>query len=259
MGVPFLTAESLSAPRLSHGFFGREGGVSTGVYDSLNAGYGSDDSPDNVRENRRLIAATLGTSEPQLQSLSQVHSRDVIIIDSATSEPLTADGLVTTTPGLAISALGADCAPVLFADVAAGVIGACHAGWRGALSGITEATIEAMESVGAVRGHICAAIGPCIHPDSYQVGAEFRETFTTARSGHAEFFVQGPTRDDGTDSFQFDLPGFLHSRLRAANIARIDPSPVCTYAHPGRYFSYRYNTHYGVSDYGRNISAIMLR
>ncbi|WP_371397338.1 peptidoglycan editing factor PgeF [Fretibacter rubidus] len=256
--TPFKTHEALDHPRIAHGFFGRVGGVSKGQYSSLNTGRGSGDNPDNVTENRRRVARALGTSEPQLQSLSQIHSRDVLIIDSPTREQPKADGLVTKTPGLGISALSADCAPVLFADTKAGVIGSAHAGWRGALSGVTDAVIDAMESVGATRKDIHAVIGPCIHIDHYQVGPDFRDAFIKDDSDNSRYFDPGPTRDDGSESYYFSLLGYLTTRLSNAGVERIGWSMDCTYALPEQYFSYRYNTHNGISDYGRNISAIML-
>lgn len=257
--TPFKTYDPLVHDDIAHGFFGRQGGVSTGLYSSLNTGAGSGDNPQNVTENRRRVAASLGTSESRLQSLHQIHSRDVMIIDGPLQTKPQADALVTNAPGLAISALSADCAPVLFADTNARVIGAAHAGWRGALSGITDATIDAMETLGAKRADIRAVVGPCIHIESYQVGPEFYQTFLDASEDNTHYFDPGPVREDGSESFQFSLLGYLTSRLSGAGIARIGWSMDCTYAAPETYFSYRYNTHQGIKDYGRNISAIMLR
>ena len=256
--TPFKTHERLDHARIAHGFFGRTGGVSKGQYESLNTGLGSGDNRDSVIENRRRAAAALGTSEPNLQSLSQIHSPDVLIIEAASREQPRADGLVTTTPGLAISALSADCAPVLLADTDAGVIGSAHAGWRGALSGVTDAVLDAMESMGAARENIRAVVGPCIHIDHYQVGGEFRDAFMDADGDNSYFFDPGPARADGSDSFYFSLLGYLTDRLSKSGLTRIGWSMDCTYALPEQYFSYRYNTHNGVSDYGRNISAIIL-
>lgn len=257
--IPFKTHQLLDSDIISHGFFGRQGGVSKGQYASLNAGHGSRDITANVVENRRRIAAALGTSTTQLQSLHQIHSRDVVIIDAPTSERAKADGLVTTTPGLAISAMSADCGPVLLADINAGVIGACHAGWRGAVAGITDATIEAMESLGASRSTITAVLGPCISQAHYEVGHDFRDDIIAMDDSFDRFFRAGPTQPDGSSKPHFDLKGFILGKLRAAGVTRIDMLADCTYGQPEDYFSYRYNCHNGVSDYGRNISAIMLR
>lgn len=257
--TPFKTYDPLVHDDIAHGFFGRQGGVSTGLYSSLNTGAGSGDNPQNVTENRRRVAASLGTSEGRLQSLHQIHSRDVMIIDGPLKTKPQADALVTNVAGLAISALSADCAPVLLADPNARVIGAAHAGWRGALSGITDAAIEAMETLGAKRADIRAVIGPCIHIDSYQVGPEFRETFIDVSADNAAYFDTGSMREDGSASFQFNLLAYLKARLSEAGLLRIGWSEDCTYAAPETYFSYRYNTHQGATDYGRNISAIMLR
>ena len=177
MSLPFQTHDLLTLDGVTHGFFGREGGVSNAPYDSLNVGRGSHDDPNNIRENRRRGAAALGTSRDNLLRLSQIHSDDVLIVDSPWDYDYRpeADGLVTTQAGLAISALAADCGPVLFCDPDARVIGACHAGWRGAVSGITDSTLKAMESCGAVRENIRAVLGPCISGANYEVGQEFME------------------------------------------------------------------------------------
>lgn len=257
-----LTAKThtlLQQDGVSHGFFSRNGGVSSAQYRSLNAGYGSDDMAQNVRENRSRIAAHLGTTEPRLISLSQIHSCKVITIDAPLGEAVLADGLVTKTPNLAISALSADCGPVLFVDPHAHIIGACHAGWRGALSGITDSTIDAMEALGSERENICAVLGPCISQDSYEVGPEFRDNFAAEDERFDRFFKLDLKKPDAERRPHFDLKRFILFRLRQAGLSRIDSLPDCTYAQPERYFSYRYNTHNGISDYGRNISAIMLR
>ncbi len=247
---PFKTHASLNLPGLSHGFFSRRGGVSGGVYDSLNAGPGSGDAPDNVTENRARVAAAIGAKSDHLLSCHQIHSRDVVIVDKPWSERPKADAIVTRTPGIAISALGADCAPVLLCDPENRVIGAAHAGWRGAQSGITDAAIEAMESIGAKRARIRAVIGPCISAANYETGPEFRAAFT---DGDAAFFAPGKG-----DRLHFDLKAYLLTRLNAAGVKSASALPDCTYAAPDQYFSYRYNTHAGAADYGRNISAIML-
>jgi YfiH family protein len=255
MSLPFKTHSLLDLPNITHGFFGRQGGVSNGVYDSLNVGRGSHDDPQHVRENRRRVAASLGTSTDNLLSLYQIHSPDIIIADTAwgyDNRPQ-ADGLVTTQPGLAISALAADCGPVLFCDPNAGVIGACHAGWKGAVGGVTDSTIEAMESCGASRAHIRAVLGPCISAVNYEVGQDFKDN-VTAQDPRAEPYFHTP--DNGRP--HFDLKAYILSRLTRAGLLQIAALPDCTYAAPQAYYSYRYNTHQEISDYGRQISAICL-
>ena len=246
--TPFKTHALLGAP---HGFFSRRGGVSSGIYDSLNAGMGSSDDPQNVTENRARIASTIGAAPGHLLSCHQIHSGTAVIAGAPWEENPQADAIVTNTPGIAISALGADCAPVLFCDSTNGVIGAAHAGWRGAQSGITDSAIDAMETLGANRDRICAVIGPCISAENYEVGPDFRAAFGPSE---AEFFAPGQD-----DRLHFDLKAYLLHRLRAAGLTRVAALPDCTYAAPQTYFSYRYNTHAKIADYGRNISAIMLR
>lgn len=255
MSVPAKTSGLLNLPGITHGFFGRKGGVSDGTYDSLNAGLGSDDEPENVVENRKRIAAALGTTNDNLLSLWQIHSREVMIVDKPynLSKRPKADGLVTKTPGLALSALSADCGPVLLADPDAKVIGACHAGWRGAFSGITDETINAMEAIGANRESIRAVLGPCISQENYEVGPEFRDSFVAENEAHDRFFKQGTNGRP-----HFDLKRFILAKLRNAGVTRIEALPDCTYGEPESYFSYRYNTHQDISGYGRNISAICL-
>ncbi len=255
----FKTHDQLQHSSITHGFFTRNGGSSADAYDSLNAGQGSNDNPGHIAENRHRIAATLGTTAERLLSLHQVHSADVLIVDGPFSHDIPqADGLVTNTKNLAISALSADCGPVLMCDPDAQIIGACHAGWRGALSGITDQTIKAMESLGAHRNNIHAVLGPCISQPSYEVGPEFRDSFVAENESHDRFFKLGAMKEDGERRPHFDLKRFILARLRNAGLTRIDALPDCTYAQPDDYFSYRYNTHKGISDYGRNISAIML-
>jgi len=258
MSVPFQTHELLTLNGVSHGFFGRQGGVSEGQYKSLNAGAGSDDTSDNVAQNRALIAGALGTSSDCLLSLSQIHSTDVLIIDAPFKDPISgeiprADGLVTQTRGLAISALSADCGPVLMCDPDAQIIGACHAGWRGAVAGITTQTIKAMETLGARRETIRAVLGPCISQPNYEVGHGFRDDLVAQNESYDRFFKRGLTGKP-----HFDLKRFILARLRADGVTQIDALPDCTYGQPDDYFSYRYNTHHAVNDYGRNLSAIML-
>lgn len=251
-GLPApLTAAGL-AP-LPHGFFTREGGVSGGIYGSLNCGAGSGDDPAAVAENRRRVAAAIGADA--VASLYQIHSREVVTVGDGhdpASRPK-ADGLVTDRPGIALGVLAADCTPVLFADAGAGVIGACHAGWRGALAGITDATIEAMEKLGARRDRIRAAVGPTIHQKSYEISDPFRATFLEADAGNAVFFAAG--RRDG--HWQFDLPGYVMQRLQRAAVAA-ETLGLDTCSDPARFFSYRRTTLAGEPDYGRQISAIVL-
>jgi len=258
MSVPFKTHGLLNLDGISHGFFGRQGGVSQNQYASLNAGSGSGDSAENISQNRALIAGALGTSPDCLLSLSQIHSTDVLIIDAPFSDPVSgelpkADGLVTKTAGLAISALSADCGPVLMCDPEAKVIGACHAGWRGAVAGITTETIKAMEAIGAARENIRAVLGPCISQPNYEVGHSFRDDLVAQNESYDRFFEAGPSGKP-----HFDLKRFILAKLRAQGVTQIDALPDCTYGAPEAYFSYRFNTHQGVSDYGRNLSAIML-
>lgn len=238
----------------AHGFFTRRGGVSKGIYASLNCGPGSSDDPAAVQENRRRVAAALGATEG-LVSLYQVHGREVVVVgeDYDLSVRPKADGMVTTRRGIALGILSADCAPVLFADKEAGVIGACHAGWRGALAGVTDATIAAMEKLGGERRRIRAAIGPAIGQPSYEVSAPFRDTFLDAEADNARFFAAG--RRDG--HWQFDLPGYLLQRLQRAGVEAQDLA-LDTCADPTRFFSYRRTTLAGEPDYGRQISAILL-
>jgi len=263
MTIPFKTHALLEHKGISHGFFGRQGGVSQNQYDSLNVGAGSSDEPDNVSANRALVAGAMGTSELCLLSLSQVHSADVLIVDAPFHEPISgalpqADGFVTKTPGLAISALSADCGPVLFCDPTERIIGACHAGWKGALSGVTTSTLRAMETIGAKRENIRAVLGPCISQDNYEVGHEFRDSFVAENETYDRFFRRGSPLNLESERPHFDLKRFILARLREDGITRIDGLPDCTYGQPEAYFSYRFNTHQGVEDYGRNISAIIL-
>ncbi len=254
MTPPFKTHDLLDVPGLSHGFFGRRGGVSSGAYDSLNAGQNSDDNPDDVTENRRRIAKQMDISAIHLQSLNQIHSTKVVTLTSPLKERPQADGLVTNVSGLGLSALGADCGPVLFADIDAGVIGSCHAGWRGAFSGVTTRTIEAMEKLGANRNNIRAVLGPCISQENYEVGHDFRDNIVAERDSFDAFFRLGPN-----DKPHFDLKGFILEKLRRAGLEHVAALPDCTYADKDTYFSYRRNTHDGIKGYGRNLSTIILR
>jgi YfiH family protein len=254
-----ITLPSLSClPHVRHAFFTRAGGVSAGLFASLNCGYGSADLPANVAENRARAAARLSLAPERLLTLHQIHSTEVLTVDvpSLWRSPGApkADGLVTATPGIGLGVLAADCAPVLLADRQRRVIGAAHAGWRGALAGIAEATVAAMERLGAQRGDIHAAIGPCIARQSYEVGPEFPALFTAQDADNADFF--SPARRAG--HHMFDLPGYLLRRLRLLGVASAEASGHDTLSNQRDFFSFRYNTLQGERDYGRGLSAIAL-
>lgn len=257
-----LEAGALSGlPGIRHGFFTREGGVSSAIYNALNVGLGSDDVRADVIENRRRVAAHLGAHHgggPLADIITnyQVHSADAVVIDApfGPEGAPKADALVTRTPGLAIGALTADCTPVLFADPKAGVVAAAHAGWRGAVSGILANTVAAMESIGADRTRIRAAIGPVIRQDAYEVGPEFKAQFLDQAPGNARFFKRPP----GHDRDHFDLPGYCRDRLVALDLARVEDLEHCTYANESLFFSYRRKTHRDEPDYGRQIAAIVV-
>jgi YfiH family protein len=252
MPPPFHRAASLAAlPGIAHGFFGREGGVSDGVYASLNCGPGSKDDPAKVAENRARVIGALAP-ESRLVTLAQIHSAKVHVVGQDWEGRPEGDGMVTTEPGLALAIQTADCAPVLFADAGAGVIGAAHAGWKGALGGVLEAVIAAMEGLGARRGRIAAAIGPSIRQTNYEVGTEFRDRFLEADPAHGVFFLPSAGR------FRFDLPAYVASRLAGAGIGDIADLGLCTYPPENGFFSFRRTTHRGEADYGRQISAIVL-
>lgn len=253
MSLEIITAQALDPVR--HGFFTRKGGVSQGLYQGLNCGPGSKDSPESVAANRALVAGALGVAPERLITLHQVHSAEVITLDAplpAGPRPQ-ADALVTATPGLAVSVLTADCQPVLFADTRAGVVGAAHAGWKGALDGVLEATVAEMEALGASRGSIGAAIGPCISQPAYEVGPEFRARFCDVDPAHARFFAPG----DGNRWF-FDLPGFSRAALGRLGLAHVEWTGQCTYGDAARFYSWRRTCHEGTADYGRLIAAIRL-
>ncbi len=237
---------------VSHGFFTREGGVSEGIFAGLNTGLGSSDNPAVVAQNRDLVRGHLGADA--LITAWQIHSAEAVQVDAAfDGEPPRADGLVTDRPGLALGMLTADCTPVLFADREARVVGAAHAGWKGALGGILEAVLVGMEERGADRGRVVAAIGPVISQRAYEVGPEFVEQFMDHDAGTGRFFVGGQG-----DRAMFDLPGYCLSRLRAADIAEAGWTGHCTYSDPSRFFSYRRSCHLEEADYGRMVAAIML-
>lgn len=238
---------------VTHGFFTRKGGASSGIFHGLNCGQGSSDQSEAVAINRERVAGALGLGPGALIGVHQVHSPDVVTVTAPFATAPKADGLVTATPGLALSVLTADCQPVLFADSAGGVIGAAHAGWRGAISGVLEATVTAMLALGARRDRIVAVIGPTISQHAYEVGPEFMDSFIADSPGNARFFAGGQG-----DRLHFDLPGFGLHRLRETGIAAAHWTAHCTYADPERFFSYRRSVHNHEADYGRLISAIRL-
>jgi polyphenol oxidase len=243
-------------PRLQHAYFTRAGGVSEGIYAGLNGGLGSNDDPAHVAENRRRMASKLEISPSHLLTLYQVHSPTVVVA----SEPWDAavrpkaDAMVTATPGIALGVTTADCGPVLFADPEARVIGAAHAGWQGALTGVMEATLSEMEKLGASRTRIVAALGPTISGRNYEVGPEFVARFTADDPDNIRFF--SPSTRAGHS--MFDLPGFIGKRLKAAGVASFDDLALCTYADAENFYSYRRSVHRRENDYGRHVHAIVL-
>ncbi|ARE42168.1 hypothetical protein RGUI_4027 [Rhodovulum sp. P5] len=251
MTLEILTSDALSPMR--HGFFTRRGGASSGIFSGLNCGGGSSDQSNVVAINRARVAASLGLDAKRLITVNQVHSADVAVIEGPLSELPRADGLVTKRPGLALAVLTADCQPVLFADREACVVGAAHAGWRGALGGVLEATLDAMETLGANRGNTVAIIGPTISQRAYEVGPEFFETFMDETAENGRFFASGKG-----DRMMFDLPAYSLARLRKAGIGQAAWTRHCTYSDPERFFSYRRSVHEHEVDYGRLISAIRL-
>lgn len=251
-----LTATSLSAePRIAHGFFTRRGGVSEGIYASLNCGLGSQDKSEAVAENRARAAAQLGVLPERLLTCYQFHSTEVLEVSGPWdgNGPQRADGLVTTTPGLALGILTADCLPVLLADSQAGVVGAAHAGWKGALSGILEATLSAMQRLGAEKDRITAATGPAISVESYEVGPEFRNRFLQYSADYDRFFEPDPNGRP-----HFDLKAFAQARLQAAGVQQVEVLAQDTCSAEEDFFSYRRACHRGEQDYGRELSAICL-
>ncbi len=251
MTLEILTSDALSPIR--HGFFTRAGGASSGIFAGLNCGAGSSDQTDVVAINRARVADAMGAEPSHLMGVHQIHSADVIVVDGPSSDRPKADALVTRTPGLALSILTADCQPVLFADAENGVVGAAHAGWRGAVDGVLEATVAAMETLGAKRDAITAVIGPTISQAAYEVGPEFVERFSDTDPDTLRFFAGG----DG-DRAQFDLPAYGLHRLREAGVGHAEWTRHCTYSDPDRFFSYRRSVHAKEADYGRLISAIIL-
>ena len=253
---PLLNDELSGLAGIAHGFFTRKGGVSQGIYASLNGGVGSDDDRALVDENRARMAAALAVERDALITAYQIHSADVVVAEAPWTHEARprADAIVTRVPGLAIGVSTADCGPVLLADAEARVIGAAHAGWRGALAGVTDATLAAMERLGAERTRIVAALGPTISQPNYEVGAELVERFRAADADNARFFR--PAARPG--HALFDLPGYVAARLAAAGIGQVENLAACTYADPDRFYSFRRTTHRGEPDYGRHINAIAL-
>lgn len=248
--LEIITSDALP---VRHGFFTRKGGASSGIFAGLNCGTGSTDLAEIVAINRARVAHAMGVAPEALVTVHQVHSADAVLITTPPALRPRADAMVTATPGIALAVLTADCQPVLFADPQAGVIGAAHAGWRGARDGVLEATIDAMEALGAERRNIAAVVGPCISQNAYEVGQEFFETFTDDDPDSRRFFVNG-----AGDRMLFNLPAYGLHRLRGAGIGHAEWTQHCTYAEPQRFFSYRRTTHAGEADYGRLISVIRL-
>jgi polyphenol oxidase len=249
MTLEIVTSRALLPIR--HGFFTRRGGASSGVFEGLNCGVGSSDQSDMVRINRARVAGAIGVAPERLVTIHQVHSAEAVALDAPPAEAMRADAMVTATPGLALAVLTADCQPVLFADAAAGVVGAAHAGWKGALDGVLEATLDAMEGLGADRARTIAVIGPTISQAAYEVGPEFVERFLDADAANARFFAGG-----NGGKAHFDLPAYGLHRLRQAGVGEAVWTRHCTYGDPARFFSYRRSVHHREADYGRLISAI---
>jgi polyphenol oxidase len=251
LASPLLAA----IPGLHHAFFSREGGVSGGIYAGLNGGLGSSDDPAHVAENRRRMAEHMGVTPEHFLTLYQVHSPDAVAASAPWDTPSRprADAIVTRTPGLAIGVTAADCGPILMVDPNARVIGAAHAGWRGALTGIVESTVAAMEKLGAERSGIVAAIGPLIRQRSYEVGSEFVERFVEADADNAQYFI--PAAREG--HAMFDTAGFIRMRLEDSGVLMIDDTGIDTYSDE-RFYSYRRSVHRKEPDYGRHVHAIML-
>jgi YfiH family protein len=254
-----MTLESLllsSVPGIRHAFFTRAGGVSSGIYAGLNGGLGSNDEPANVRENRRRMAAALHVAPEKLLTLHQIHSPDVVVANDPwpMTERPKGDAMVTKVPGIALGVTAADCGPVLMVDPKARVIGAAHAGWKGALLGVLDATVDAMERQGASRGDIVVGIGPMLHQRNYEVGMEFVARFEEADADNARFFASASRNGHA----MFDLPGYIHARLSAAGVLMVDDIDLCTYADEDSFYSYRRATHRKEPDYGRHVHAIVL-
>ncbi|WDI30585.1 peptidoglycan editing factor PgeF [Hyphococcus flavus] len=252
---PYLVSPLLDASGVAHAFFTRDGGVSNPPYDSLNTGPGSGDNQDDVAENRARCASVLGVRPDHLLTSYQTHSPDVMVVDEPWRNGAEkVDALVTKTPGVAIGVLAADCMPFLFADPQARIIGAAHAGWRGALAGVLENTVETMVELGAARENIGAAIGPCLRQPNFEVGLDLFEQFTSRYSEAERFFAPG--KND--EKRQFDLVSFGLWRISTCGVTKTEDTNICTLGTPNRFFSYRAMRRDGLSDYGRNLSAIAL-
>jgi len=253
--IQIFRAEAIASRGVAHGFFGRKGGVSTGLYDSLNCGPGSGDAREAVLENRARATAAL-SSDATLVTLYQIHSAQAVTVNTPwqVADNPKADAFATNRSGIALGILTADCAPILLADPQAHVIGAAHAGWGGAFAGVAESVVAAMERLGAKRERITAAIGPCISQPSYEVGPEFKPRFIAADPANERFFE--PSQRAG--HWQFDLPAYVAHRLRQSGIGPIETLRACTYLDEASFFSYRRTTHRKEADYGRQLSAIML-
>ncbi|MDE1567660.1 peptidoglycan editing factor PgeF [Aquabacter sediminis] len=252
-----ITAPSLSRlPGIRHGFFTRQGGVSEGLYASLNGGMGSRDDLANVQENRARMAVDLGIAPEALVACWQVHSPTAVVLEKPWSreDAPQADAVVTASPGLGATVTVADCGPVLFADPLARVVGAAHAGWKGAFGGVLAATVARMEELGAVRSRMVAAIGPLIRQDSYEVGDDFIARFLEEDRAHARFFRAAERQGHAL----FDLPGFIAHRLNEAGVGTVEDLQLDTYSDEARFFSYRRATHRKEADYGRMVAAIAL-
>lgn len=252
MTLEIIVSDALAPFR--HGFYTRRGGASSGIFEGLNCGQGSSDQREAVEINRNRVAESMGVAPQELAMVHQVHSPTVLTLDAAPAPPRPkADGMVTKTPGMALAVLTADCQPVLYGDAEAGVIGAAHAGWKGTLSGVLEAVLDAMEALGARRERISAVVGPAISQRAYEVGPEFLERFEADDPEALRFFANGEA-----GRYQFDLPGYGLERLRRAGVGQAEWTRHCTYSEPERFYSYRRSQHRFEADYGRLISAIRL-
>lgn len=250
-----ILSQALENEKIAHGFFSRTGGASTGIYEGLNVGLGSDDDRNTVMENRRRVAETMGVSQENLLMVYQVHSADVALADKPWSmkERPKLDAMVSATPGLAIGVMTADCGPVLFQDKTNHIVGAAHAGWKGATSGILENTISAMETIGAERENIIAVLGPTISQRHYEVGPEFVENLRAIDKANDQYFVDSENKNHA----MFDLPGYILDRLKSEGVAA-SWTGHCTYDDEAQFFSYRRKTHRNEADYGRQISVIKI-
>ncbi len=256
MPDPILSPDLAALAGVRHGYFTRAGGVSTGVYAGLNGGIGSNDAPDAVAENRARMARWLGVAPARYLSVWQHHSPDVLVVETPfdmANRPK-ADAMVTATRGIGLAIGTADCGPVLFADATAGVVGGAHAGWKGALTGVLDETVAAMETLGADRRRIVAVLGPMISGRAYEVGPEFVARFCAAEAGNAAYFVPSAKADHA----MFDLPAYIVARLQRIGVGVAVNLDICTYANEDRLYSYRRMTHRGEPDYGRQMSAIAL-